>query len=176
MFSHERINEGTPEQYYYCLNCPDKCEDHFSLSNQLTIAISTVRDRKWEEPLFLHFPGGGTREAVFAGYVTFLTISPTPLLITNSCILVAILICFFFDDLFLQAIQKGNLEGAKIHAENSIRQKNQVSLWTDNEMIHIGIENCLFAHLNFVKRKCMYPRSPCAIAFLSLMQKVLHWQ
>lgn len=26
-----------------------------------------------------------------------------------------------------QAIQKGNLEGAKIHAENSIRQKNQVS-------------------------------------------------
>jgi len=29
--------------------------------------------------------------------------------------------------LFSQAIQKGNLEGAKIHAENSIRQKNQVS-------------------------------------------------
>ena len=27
--------------------------------------------------------------------------------------------------LSLQAIQKGNLEGAKIHAENSIRQKNQ---------------------------------------------------
>ena len=25
----------------------------------------------------------------------------------------------------LQAIQKGNMEGAKIHAENSIRQKNQ---------------------------------------------------
>jgi charged multivesicular body protein 1 len=25
----------------------------------------------------------------------------------------------------LQAIQKANLEGAKIHAENSIRQKNQ---------------------------------------------------
>lgn len=25
----------------------------------------------------------------------------------------------------IQAIQKGNLEGAKIHAENSIRQKNQ---------------------------------------------------
>jgi len=24
-----------------------------------------------------------------------------------------------------QAIQKGNMEGAKIHAENSIRQKNQ---------------------------------------------------
>ena len=27
--------------------------------------------------------------------------------------------------LLLQAIQKGNMEGAKIHAENSIRQKNQ---------------------------------------------------
>lgn len=27
---------------------------------------------------------------------------------------------------YLQAIQKGNIEGAKIHAENAIRQKNQV--------------------------------------------------
>jgi charged multivesicular body protein 1 len=27
--------------------------------------------------------------------------------------------------MLLQAIQKGNMEGAKIHAENSIRQKNQ---------------------------------------------------
>ena len=27
--------------------------------------------------------------------------------------------------ILLQAIQKGNMEGAKIHAENSIRQKNQ---------------------------------------------------
>ena len=26
---------------------------------------------------------------------------------------------------YLKAIQKGNMEGAKIHAENSIRQKNQ---------------------------------------------------
>lgn len=29
------------------------------------------------------------------------------------------------DFVLLQAIQKGNLEGAKIHAENAIRQKNQ---------------------------------------------------
>lgn len=27
---------------------------------------------------------------------------------------------------FLQAIQKGNMEGARIHGENAIRQKNQV--------------------------------------------------
>ena len=27
--------------------------------------------------------------------------------------------------IMLQAIQKGNMEGAKIHAENAIRQKNQ---------------------------------------------------
>jgi len=26
----------------------------------------------------------------------------------------------------IQAIQKGNMDGARIHAENSIRQKNQV--------------------------------------------------
>ena len=29
-----------------------------------------------------------------------------------------------------QALQKGNLEGARIHAENAIRQKNQVSLYS----------------------------------------------
>lgn len=28
----------------------------------------------------------------------------------------------------VQALQKGNLEGARIHAENAIRQKNQVCL------------------------------------------------
>jgi len=27
---------------------------------------------------------------------------------------------------YIQAIQKGNMDGARIHAENSIRQKNQV--------------------------------------------------
>ena len=32
---------------------------------------------------------------------------------------------FFFPTLLHQAIQKGNMEGAKIHAENAIRQKNQ---------------------------------------------------
>ena len=32
------------------------------------------------------------------------------------------IVCF----LNTKAIQKGNMEGAKIHAENAIRQKNQV--------------------------------------------------
>ena len=40
-------------------------------------------------------------------------------------------LCYFIYKFVLlkcpQAIQKGNIEGAKIHAENSIRQKNQVS-------------------------------------------------
>ena len=33
-----------------------------------------------------------------------------------------------FSVALLQAIQKGNIDGARIHAENSIRQKNQVLL------------------------------------------------
>ena len=34
--------------------------------------------------------------------------------------------CSAFLYCFCQALQKGNIEGARIHAENSIRQKNQV--------------------------------------------------
>ena len=33
---------------------------------------------------------------------------------------------YFFITFAFQAIQKGNMEGAKIYAENAIRQKNQV--------------------------------------------------
>ncbi len=38
---------------------------------------------------------------------------------------VSLLVSQFFFYFVCQAIQKANLEGAKIHAENSIRQKNQ---------------------------------------------------
>ena len=33
----------------------------------------------------------------------------------------------YFGIILQQAITKGNIEGARIHAENAIRQKNQVS-------------------------------------------------
>ena len=52
----------------------------------------------------------------------------------------------FLGYLIFQAIQKGNLEGAKIHAENAIRQKNQVSendKWI-NENIHGIIVNNIY--------------------------------
>lgn len=40
-------------------------------------------------------------------------------------VLVLCLVSLILFQCFIQAIQKGNMEGAKIHAENSIRQKNQ---------------------------------------------------
>lgn len=47
--------------------------------------------------------------------------------ILNSCVLSVIIITIYIPPhTCIQALQKGNLEGARIHAENAIRQKNQV--------------------------------------------------
>ena len=59
-------------------------------------------------------------------YYSYLPVSTCSNCITPQGI-IKLLSLFTLIYIFPQAIQKGNLEGAKIHAENSIRQKNQVS-------------------------------------------------
>lgn len=38
-----------------------------------------------------------------------------------------------------KALQKGNVEGARIHAENAIRQKNQVLRWRGHPRIFVPL-------------------------------------
>ena len=83
--------------------------------------------------ILLHGIGGNSNASLVAYH--FVETQKNSI-VKNSCFLCGtIYVNFNFFFTSFKAIQKGNLDGARIHAENAIRQKYQVSRLTSDGVL-----------------------------------------
>lgn len=82
--------------------------------------------------------------------------------------------------LLAQALQKGNLEGARIHAENAIRQKNQVGtrigVGSVDKMVRVDpLFVCAGSELYENECSCGWGRLSCAVGYPDETGEMSNW-